>query len=205
MHNTDLKKLEFLKAIGYKFVNKSSLVGFAYYKNLDSLNSDIKKCFLCHLRNGVKNPFSITENSSSRLMFVNFMPSQTEEQSGQPWKDKEWFSALIYETLGLKTDEYRISYAVKCHAKDSNINHTDSCLSYLFEEIRLVNPKVIVTLGSEVFRCFFANRNLNGIRGTLLKFENSILMPTFSPDWLVKNPSHKDDFVNDLNRLKGIL
>ena len=43
------------------------------------------------------------------------------------------------------------------------------------------------------------------IRGSILKNENSLILPTFSPEWISKNPSFENIFIDDLRKIKGVI
>ena len=72
--NRLLKKLFFLKLIGYKFIDKNflSLSNYHDYNNIDELNREVKKCSLCSLRNSSKGVTAGIGNENSKIMFILF-------------------------------------------------------------------------------------------------------------------------------------
>ena len=68
-----LEKLLFLKAIGYNFIDENflNLSKYQDYNSIDELNSEIKKCSLCFLRNSSKCVFTGFGDKNSKIMFVS--------------------------------------------------------------------------------------------------------------------------------------
>ena len=68
-----LEKLLFLKAIGYNFIDENflNLSKYQDYNSIDELNSEIKKCSLCFLRNSSKSVFTGFGDKNSKIMFVS--------------------------------------------------------------------------------------------------------------------------------------
>ena len=67
-----LEKLLFLKAIGYNFIDENflNLSKYQDYNSIDELNSEIKKCSLCFLRNSSKCVSTGFGDKNSKIMFV---------------------------------------------------------------------------------------------------------------------------------------
>jgi len=208
-----LEKLLFLKAIGYKFIDKNFLNLNKYhdYNNIDELNNEIKKCSLCFLRNSSKNITTGFGNKNSKIMFVLFSKKNDFFENG----GEKIFKSAIENCLNLETNEIYISSVLRCEISQNDTKNMDSshsvelCRPYLLEEIRLIKPKVIVTLGEKAFVHLYPNLLLKGgfssIRGSILKNESNFILPTFSPEWISKNPSFKDIFINDLMKIKGVI
>lgn len=207
MNGLGIKRLEFLKAIGYKYVTSDALGSVcASYESIDALNKDVRECSLCHLRNSAKSSMLGRGDEQKGVVFILLSPSKFDDESGQIFTNEEWFCELIKQACGLKTDEFYTTFLLKCVAQKAEKSHISQCAPYLFEELRLLNPRAIVTLGGVVFSSFFPHiKNLNSVRGSFFKFSNALLMPTFSPEWLAKNPSAKDDFIADISKIKGLI
>lgn len=65
---------------------------------------------------------------------------------------------------------------------------------FFHNEIKIVNPLVILALGTSALR-FFTNPNADILkyRGKFIKYNNTIVMPTFHPSDILKNPSREKD------------
>jgi putative uracil-DNA glycosylase superfamily len=45
----------------------------------------------------------------------------------------------------------------------------------------------------------------SSIRGSILKDDDRFIMPTFSPEWISKNPSFEENFIDDFKKIKGVI
>lgn len=202
----NLKKIYFLKAIGYKFINEDTVKKIQYYSfnTLDSLNSQIKNCTLCHLKNSSDISFIGHGDTNSRIMFVFFKP-HTDIAS------KKKFNHLIQNVGGFDANQYYTTSLLRCKSKE-NIDTNEPCkrcLPYLLNEIEIINPKVVVALGDDVFLNLYhenlKNMTFDTLRGSFLNFGSKILIPTYSISKIIKNPSLENTFLTDLNKIKGVL
>jgi len=67
----------------------------------------------------------------------------------------------------------------------------------------LVNPKVIVTLGEKAYHYLTNDLTaLKEVRGEVIDKENYLIVPTYHPSFLLKNPSLKMDVFEDLKRVR---
>ncbi|WP_298040138.1 uracil-DNA glycosylase family protein [uncultured Campylobacter sp.] len=121
----------------------------------------------------------------------------------------------IKEGLNLEKDSVYISSLLRCEISQNDAKNPalersfELCRPYLLEEIRLIKPKIIITLGEEAFMHFYPNLltkgGFSGIRGSILKDNSRFIMPTFSPEWISKNPSFEENFIDDLKKIKGVI
>ncbi|HFU76428.1 MAG TPA: uracil-DNA glycosylase, partial [Arcobacter sp.] len=81
-----------------------------------------------------------------------------------------------------------------------------TCKAYLFKEIELVKPEVIVTLGEEAYH-YLSNDStpLAELRGTAINKKEYQIVPTYHPNFLLKNPSLKKEVFLDLQKVQTLL
>ncbi|QKF61427.1 uracil-DNA glycosylase [Campylobacter curvus] len=214
-----LKKLYFLKAVGYKFINENfiNLYQSGEFSDLNELNKQISHCALCALRKTANRTILGLGDKSSKVMFVSLAPSISEDQEGEHLCGMAGIKLceMIYNSLGLKKGEFYISSILRCkflpnEAQNAATNECfELCRPYLLEEIRLLKPKVIVALGEQVFLNLYPEsllkNSFESIRGSVLKFGDISVMPTYSHVWLMKNPSFESVFLDDLRKIKGMI
>ena len=208
-----LEKLLFLKAIGYNFIDENflNLSKYQDYNSIDELNSEIKKCSLCFLRNSSKCVFTGFGDKNSKIMFVSLCKKDDyfEGASGKILEN------AINNGLNLEKDNVYISSLLRCEISQNDAKNPalersfELCRPYLLEEIRLIKPKIIITLGEEAFMRLYPNLltkgGFSGIRGSILKDDSRFIMPTFSPEWISKNPSFEKIYIDDLRKIKGVI
>ena len=217
LHNALLlKQLYQLKELGYKYTDTKPF-SYEEQNNLELPNSlsELKKqaqnCHLCSLSKSRNKVVFGEGNEDADIMFVGGIPIEMEDDAGSIFLGRggDMLTAMIEKVLGLKRTDVYISNLLKCHPPTTQELHETqfhTCKAYLFKEIELVKPKIIITLGKEAYH-YLTNEtsDLKDIRGEMTSHKNFILMPTYHPNFLLKNPSLKKEVFMDLQKIKGLL
>ena len=211
-----LKQLHQLKALGYNYTDAKPYTGkeqseLTLPDNLESLKEQALNCHLCSLSKSRYHVLFGEGKADANVMFVGDAPLEIEDNEGRPFLGRggEMLTAMIEKVLGVPRDNVYITNLLKCRPLASQEVHESefhTCKAYLFKEIALVNPKVIVTLGEKAYHYLTNDTTpLKEIRGTLLPKEGYTIVPTYHPNFLLKNPSLKKEVFLDLQRVKGLL
>ncbi|QDF28436.1 uracil-DNA glycosylase [Halarcobacter anaerophilus] len=209
-----LYHLNFLKSIGYDYheiieISNKEVNSDSLPNDLKELKSLVENCYLCELSKSRKNALFGEGNPNATLMFISDEPSAIEDESKSHFAGKsgEQLTKMIENVLPLKKEDVYITSLVKCKsANGMNSSHFSSCSSYLFKEIELVNPKLIVTLGEKAYEYLCPDMDkYNQIRGQIIKYKNYSVLPTFSVSFLLRNPSFKREAFHDMLKIKSIL
>ncbi|MFC2169182.1 uracil-DNA glycosylase [Acidobacteriota bacterium] len=126
------------------------------------------------------------------LMFVGEAPGHDEDISGRPFVGKAGqLLTKIIKAMNFKREEVYITNIVKCRPpKNRNplIEEIEKCRAYLIEQIEIIKPKVIVTLGKVAADFFIHNKlGMTALRGSFYEFNHISVMPTFHPSYLIRN------------------
>ena len=217
LHNALLlKQLYQLKELGYQYTNTKP---FSYEEqnnlelpnSLSELKNQANNCHLCSLSKSRNKVVFGEGNENADLMFVGGIPIEMEDDAGRIFLGRggDMLTAMIEKVLGLQRSDVYISNLLKCHPlntqePEETVFHT--CKGYLFKEIELVKPKIIITLGEEAYHYISnENSNLKNVRGEIINHKNFKLMPTYHPNFLLKNPSLKKEVLVDLQKVKNLL
>lgn len=127
--------------------------------------------------------------TSSRLMVVGEAPGANEDELGEPFVGRSGalLLALVDEVLGLSRHEIYITNVVKCRPpanRDPRVNEVSACLGYLVDEMRLVDPLVVVTVGNAATRAVLGTRDgISTLRGRIhtSTISDAPVVPTFHP------------------------
>lgn len=135
----------------------------------------------------------------AELMFVGEAPGEDEDRQGEPFVGKAGqLLTKIIETMGLSREKVYIANVLKCRPdmppgesgnRKPTLPEMNTCKPYLLEQIEIIQPRVIVGLGST------AMEGLLGIvpfqitkkRGQWHEFNGIPLMPTFHPAFVLRN------------------
>ncbi len=211
-----LNYLYYLKSIGYSYIDALSLSqevqeSIHLPDDLKSLESSSKHCYLCDLSKTRKNVVFGQGNPNAKIMFISTVPENGENELGKFFvgRSGELLAKMIENVLLIKKEDVYITNIIKCRPQDNKIpskNEYDSCKAYLFKQLELVKPKIVVTLGESAYSFLMQeNVDMMKIRGQEIKFLDKILIPTFHPSFLLRNPSLKKESYIDMLKIKNLM
>ncbi len=212
--NRILYQLNFLKSIGYEYHDMIQLLNHEVSSNslpndINNLKEVVENCYLCELSKTRKNILFGEGNLNASLMFISDEPTSSEDElkSFYVGKTGEQLSKMIENVLPIKKEDVYITNLVKCKSINGiKPSHFNSCSTYLYKQIKLINPKLIITLGEKAYQYLCNDKtSLNQIRGQIMTFKEFKVLPTFSINDLLRNPSFKKEAFYDMLKIKSIL
>ena len=121
------------------------------------------------------------------LMFVGEAPGRDEDLRGEPFvgRSGRLLDRLLAEEVGIGRERVYIAHVVKCRPPDNRDPRPDeigACRPYLDQQIGLVAPKVVMTLGNFATRLLLdTDRGITTLRGSSYPMGETTLVPTFHP------------------------
>jgi DNA polymerase len=149
-------------------------------------------------------------NPNADLMFVGEAPGADEDIQGEPFVGRAGqLLTKIIEAIDLKREQVYIANVIKCRPpgnRNPEPDEVDTCEPFLFRQIDVIKPKVIVALGKFAAQSLLRTTEpITKIRGREFKYRNAILMPTYHPAYLLRNPASKREVWEDMKRVRAIL
>ena len=149
-------------------------------------------------------------NPNADLMFVGEAPGADEDMQGEPFVGRAGqLLTKIIEAIGLKRGDVYIANVIKCRPpqnRNPEPDEVDQCEPFLFRQIDIVKPKVVVALGKFAAQSLLKTTDpITRIRGREYSYRDAILMPTYHPAYLLRNPSAKRDVWEDMKRVRALL
>lgn len=154
----------------------------------------------------------------AKVMLIGEAPGENETLLRRPFVGRAGKNLDSYiEATGLNRDEMYVTNTVKfrpVRISDAGrvVNRPPTrqeialFLPFLKREIALVQPELIVTLGNVPLKALLgAQVTVGDCHGQALSYENSVLFPMYHPASLIYNPSLKDTYAEDMERLAGIV
>lgn len=170
---------------------------------LQAIREDIGDCTRCALHKG-RNKIVFADGSpEARLLFVGEGPGADEDAQGLPFVGRagQLLNNMI-AAMGLKREEVYICNVVKCRPPGNRTPEPDeanTCSPFLFRQIDVVRPEVIVALGATAATYLLGQRQpLAGLRGRIHAFRGSKLIVTYHPAFLLRDPRQKKEAWADL-------
>ncbi len=187
-------------------------VHLAQGDSLDLIRSEIgpdcRRCKLCTLGRsqivfGVGNP-------KARLMFVGEAPGEEEDKRGEPFVGRAGqLLTKIIEAIGLTREQVYIANIIKCRPPGNRNPEPDEiqeCEPFLFRQIDVIRPRVIVPLGKFAAQSLLKTTDpITRVRGRQYEYRGAVLIPTFHPAFLLRNPSAKREVWDDMKKVRAIL
>jgi len=144
-------------------------------------------CTRCGLASGRANVVFGMGNPRAQLMFVGEAPGEQEDLQGLPFvgRSGQLLDRLILEEMGLTRRDFYICNTVKCRPpgnRDPLPEEIETCRPFLDQQLHLVGPKVVVTLGNFATRLLLSTTEpISRLRGRAYPFRSGHLVPTFHP------------------------
>ena len=218
MQSSQLRRLLYYKAFGYRYVGAEILSGGArFFKALDALKSATAECNLCELaktrtKGGEQNfkNFKTIKNfktpASIKLMIVALAPSSSE---GFGVGLEAEIEAALDQICA--PEEIYFSFLIKCAVPQNRRISSEiilKCAPYLTDEIKILKPKVVLCLGEICCKIVLRNGDLAGmdvLHGSVFNEGGISFVPSFDPAFIAQNPSKAELFKEDLQKIKELL
>lgn len=130
----------------------SSTKGLRMQAKHDNLVERCVRCTACRLRLSRRNAVVYRGTFPSVLMILGEDPSEEDDRQGRPLAG-DFFDRLM-EQAGIPPDAPYVTNLVKCYpcGRKPTTNEIQACHSFLREQMVLVKPRCVVTLGEEVIK-----------------------------------------------------
>ncbi len=174
---------------------------------MDKLRDEVEHCTKCPLYHSRKQVVFGSGNPEAPIFLIGEAPGFEEDKTGVAFVGK---SGQLLEKILLACNFNRekhvfMSNIVKCRPPQNRVPATveqAACLPYLEKQIELVHPQIIVTLGSTALKGLFGeNLRITRERGNWKLWQNYLVMPTFHPSALLRNPNLKRDTWEDFKKV----
>ncbi len=175
---------------------------------LTSFLHDCQRCKLAKLGRtqvvfGVGNP-------NAEIMFVGEGPGFYEDRQGEPFVGAA--GKLLNELLtsaGLSRSQVYIANVIKCRPpnnRDPEPDEVETCKPFLMQQIELINPKVICTLGNWATQTILGRKvGITKVRGQVIKHENVTIFPLLHPAAALHQGNLRQPLIEDFQKLKAFL
>ena len=204
-----------LRPLDPEHVEGSNQEPVALFKNsaeaLVAVRTEIGDCTRCKLHTlGRKQIVFGVGNPDADLMFVGEAPGGDEDTQGIPFVGRAGqLLTKIIEAIGLTRDDVYIANVIKCRPpgnRNPEQDEVETCEPFLFKQIDVIKPKVIVALGKFGAQTLLRTLDpISRLRGRVFNYRGAKLVPTFHPAYLLRNPSSKREVWEDMKLVRRLL
>ena len=163
-----------------------------------------QKCSLCKTR--THTVFGVGDRRAE-LMFVGEAPGQAEDEQGIPFVGAagKLLDRYLF-AVGIPRDSVYIANILKCgppNNRDPLPEEEDACIGYLREQVKLIQPKIIVCLGRiSAMRLIKPEYRITREHGQFVRKGGLLLTAVYHPAALLRDASKKEDMLLDMERIK---
>ncbi|MEO8258058.1 MAG: uracil-DNA glycosylase [Acidobacteriota bacterium] len=177
---------------------------------LTEVRDDIGDCTRCKLHLGRRQIVYGAGNPNADLMFVGEAPGADEDAQGVPFVGRAGqLLTKIIEAIGFSRDDVYIANVIKCRPPQNRNPEPDevaTCEPFLFRQVDIIKPKVIVALGTFAARTLVRSLDpISRMRGRVFEYRGARLIPTFHPAYLLRNPASKREVWEDMKMARELL
>lgn len=167
------------------------------YQTMAQMDEHCNQCHRCQLGETRTKAVVGRGNLQAPIMIVGEAPGQNEDETGLPFVGKAGqLLEKILASVQLNTEQdVYIANINKCRPPANRVPTPDeiaACKPYLLEQIRMVDPKIILLTGATAVKGLTGDkRGITKIRGTWIEWEGRLCMPILHPAYLLRNPARE--------------
>jgi DNA polymerase len=177
-----------------------------HFDSIPDLNRTIHECQKCRLFRNRLQAVPGEGTSNSRLMFIGEGPGFEEDRQGRPFVGPagQLLTKMI-QAIELRREDVYITNIVKCRPPENRVpleEEVEACRPFIEEEIRLVDPQILVPLGNSAAQALTqSKKKISDLRGHIFDLKGRQLIPSFHPAYLLRNPEFKREAWEDLKKV----
>lgn len=178
-------------------------------EKLDALREQIAVCTRCELHRAATNPVPGEGNPNARILLIGEAPGFHEDAQGKPFVGNSGkFLTELLAKAGLSREDVFITNVVKHRPpgnRDPLPDEMAACALYLEEQIEIIDPDVIVTLGRFSLARYFPGERISKIHGQPKEIRGRYIVPMYHPAAALHNGSLRPEIEADFQKLPRLL
>ena len=156
----------------------------------------LQNCRKCKLCEGRTHVVFGSGSATAEFVVIGEGPGADEDAQGLPFVGRAGqLLTKMLAAVNLTRDEVYITNAVLCRPPSNRNPETDelaACAPFLADKLDVIQPKVILSLGSVATQSLLRTKEAIGkLRGRVHRFGDAVLIPTFHPAFLLRNPGQE--------------
>ena len=210
-----LNNLNQLKYMGFNYIepitfNTSTFTQEKLPSSLESLHDIVINCNLCSLSSNRKNILFGTGNKKADILFIGLSPTPLEDENGNllSGNSGDMIINMCQNVLGKSIDDIYVVNILKCLPNkdvDELKLEINTCLPYIRKQINIIRPKIIVAFGKAYEYLIDDEKPIDELRGNVQYYNNTKVIVTFEPSFILRNPSLKTEVLKDLEKVKNLM
>ncbi len=176
-------------------------------KCLEELKKKVEDCRDCPLGRSRKYPVFGEGDVESKVVFIGEAPGYYEDQIGKPFVGRAGrLLDNLLDEIGLSRNSVYIANVLKCRPpgnRDPLPEEIDACKPYLMEQLKIIQPLIICTLGRfALVSIYNKSASITALHGKLIQMEKFNIFPLYHPAAALHQPMLLDSIKEDFAKLK---
>ena len=176
-------------------------------KKLEDIKTRCESCQRCELYKTRTNIVFGTGNENAKLMFIGEAPGQKEDESGIPFVGAAGKLLDKYlDAVDIPREDVYIANILKCRPpknRDPLPEEEDACIGYLREQVKHIQPRVIVCLGRiSAMRLIKEDFKITKEHGEWFEKGNYLMTAVYHPAALLRDPKKKEEMLEDMKKIR---
>lgn len=183
-------------------------------QRLEKLNKQMSDCSKCTLQCDASRVVFGDGNPEAEIMFIGEAPGKKEDETGMPFMGSSGIILnKILAEINIKREDVYLTNILKCRPpknRDPLPEEVTECWPWLEEQIAIIKPKVIITLGKHALNSFLPDKKISEVHGQLIKMDfpkigKINLYPLHHPAAARQNRITRALFHEDFHKIPTIL
>ena len=168
----------------------------------------------CELKKTATQPVAGHGSAEAEIVFIGEAPGKSEDKLGVPFIGAAGkFLSEMLESISMKREDIYITNIVKYRPPDNRDplpEEKEACAPWLYEELNLIKPKLIIFLGRHSMNDFFPELKISDVHGKLIhkKFKHiktEYFLPLYHPAAALYNGGMRETLMEDFSLVPKIL
>ena len=178
-------------------------------RKLKAIAAEIRTCTRCKLHEGRTRAVPGSGPANADIFFLGEGPGAREDEQGIPFVGRSGkFLDELLESIGLNREKVFITNVVKCRPpgnRDPHVGEIQACTAYLDEQLDLIRPALVATLGRFAMRHFLSDGPISKIHGQPRRRDGLLILPLYHPAAALYRGSLRGAVREDFQRIPGLL
>jgi len=183
-------------------------------KTLAAANAEWEQKCSCALRIQATRAVPGEGSADADIVFIGEAPGKNEDLQGKPFVGAAGkFLAEMLAAIDLKREDIYITNVVKYRPpenRDPSPEEIDACMPWLHTQIRIIRPKIIVTLGRHALGHFIPGKKISEAHGQAFRrtFDDigeQIFFALYHPAAALYNGGMRATLINDFKKIPALL
>jgi DNA polymerase len=182
-------------------------------EKLEKLNEQMLACSKCALRKNCSRVVFGQGNPEAKIIFIGEAPGKKEDGLGIPFVGSTGriLNKMLAE-INIKREDVYLTNICKCRPpenRDPLPEEIEQCWPWLEKQIKIISPKVIITLGRYALNSFIKDAKISEVHGKLLeiilpKIGKIKIFPLHHPAAARINRKIREIFEEDFKKIEKI-